>query len=281
MDYNQLTVRLPAGIDIPRLGLGTWRMGEHAASRDAEIAALRRGLDAGIRLIDTAEMYGEGGAEKIIAQALSGRRDQVFLVSKVYPHNASRRGTVDACERSLRRLATDRIDLYLLHWRGEHPLAETVEAFESLVASGKIRYWGVSNLDLEDMTELVRVHGGERCQVNQLYYNLAHRGIENVVLPWQRERGIATMAYSPIDQGRLIKHPQLVRIARSAGTTPARLALAWLLRQSDVITIPKATRTAHLDDCLGAMEATLDAATLAALDAAFPMPHSRGPLEMT
>jgi len=259
-------------------GMGTWYMGEDAARRPAEVAALRSGLDLGIRLIDTAEMYGEGGAEEVVGEAIAGRRDEVFLVSKVYPHNASRKGAVAACERSLKRLKTDRIDLYLLHWRGNVPFTETVEAFEALRAAGKIRHWGVSNLDAGDMEELWAL--SKAIHTNQLLYNLARRGIEWGLLPWLRERRIPVMAYSPIEQARLLKNPALVDFAKRHGMTPAQAALAWLLAKDDVIVIPKASNPAHLKENLGALKIKLTAAQLAELDRAFPPPSGPTPLEM-
>lgn len=274
------TVTLPSGKAVPRLGLGTWRMGERAAAAPAEADALRLGLDLGMRLIDTAEMYGEGGAERVVADAIAGRRDEVFLVSKVYPHNAGRRGVVAACERSLGRLRTDRIDLYLLHWRGPEPLAETVRGFEDLRQAGKIGAWGVSNFDVADMAELEGVSGGHAVAANQVLFNLARRGVEFDLLPWQRRRGIATMAYSPVDQGALLSHPDLRRIAGRHGVSPAQVALAWLLRQPDVIVIPKASDPRHVRENAAAAALTLEAADLATLDVAFPPPRSKQPLEM-
>src|SRR5262245_53860090 len=199
------TVRLPSGERVPALGMGTWKMGDDSRQRAEEIATLRLGIDRGLTLIDTAEMYGEGRAEELIAEAIDGRRDKVFLVSKVYPHNASRRGAVVACEHSLRRLKTDRIDLYLLHWRGDVSLAETMAAFTALQEAGKIRHYGVSNFDHADMEELHSVKGGAAVATNQVLYNLERRGIEWDLLPWQRERDIPTMAYSPVGQGKLLR----------------------------------------------------------------------------
>jgi diketogulonate reductase-like aldo/keto reductase len=275
-----LTVTLPGGEKVPRFGLGTWRMGENARSRQAEIAALKLGLSLGARLIDTAEMYGEGGAEEAIAVATKGCRDELFIVSKVYPHNASRQGAIAACERSLKRLATDRIDLYLLHWRGSYPLAETVAAFEKLRADGKIRNWGVSNLDTADMAELVGVPNGANVVTNQVLYNLARRGPEFDLLPWQRGRGITTMAYSPLDQARMLGNRGLAAVAKKHGVSSAQVALAWLLRMDDVITIPKATDPAHVRDNFAALTLPLDDDDRAALDRAFPPPRKKGPLEM-
>lgn len=273
-------ITLPDGERVPALGMGTWNMGENPATRAEEIATLRLGLDLGLRLIDTAEMYGEGASESMIGAAIAGRRDEVFLVSKVYPHNASRRGAVAACERSLSRLGTDRIDLYLLHWRGGVPLAETMEAFLALQRAGKIRHFGVSNLDLADMRELWKVPGGDRVAVNQLLYNLGRRGIEWDLLPWLRERGVPVMAYSPIEQARLLRHAGLKRFAEAHGMAPAQAALAWLLAQEGAIAIPKTGHRARLRENLGALEVRLDAAQMAELDKIFPPPHRPQPLEM-
>jgi diketogulonate reductase-like aldo/keto reductase len=274
------TVRLADGKTVPRLGQGTWQMAERPALRKAEIAALRLGLDLGMTLIDTAEMYASGGAEELTAEAMAGRRDEVFLVSKVLPSNSSRKGTVAACERSLKRLRTDRIDLYLLHWRGSPPLAETLDAFEQLQQAGKIRYWGVSNFDTADMQELARDPRGKGCATNQVLYNLTRRGIEFDLLPWQRKAQQPIMAYSPIEQGRLAGHKGLQEIAQRLNATPAQVALAWLLRQDNVISIPKATAERHVRDNYAALELTLSAEDLAALDRIFPPPKSARPLEM-
>jgi len=246
------TVRLPAGDRVPAFGQGTWMMGEDAAKRQAELATLRRGIELGATLIDTAEMYGDGKAEELVGRAIAGCRDDIFLVSKVYPHNASRRGAVAACERSLKRLATDRLDLYLLHWRGSVPLEETLDAFAKLRDAGKIRHYGVSNLDLADMQELSALPGGADVQTDQVLYNLTRRGIEWDLLPWLRTRGIAVMAYSPIEQGRLLRNRGLVDFARQLGATPAQIALAWLLRNDNVIVIPKASNPARLEENLAA-----------------------------
>jgi diketogulonate reductase-like aldo/keto reductase len=273
-------VTLPSGVKVPALGLGTWHMGENRRRRAAESAALSLGLDLGMTLIDTAEMYGEGGAEKVVANAIAGRRDRVFLVSKVYPHNASRKGVVAACERSLKRLATDRIDLYLLHWRGAEPLAETVAGFEALVAAGKIRHWGVSNFDADDMAELARLPAGGRVATNQVLYNLGRRGIEWDLLPWCRTRRVPIMAYSPLDQGAILRKRALKSVAARHDATPAQVALAWLLRQDDVMVIPKASDLEHVRANRGALDLVLSKADLAELDAAFPPPGRRRPLEM-
>lgn len=274
------TVGLPSGEQVPALGQGTWYMGEDRSARKDEVAALQLGLDLGLTLIDTAEMYAEGGAEQVVGEALVGRREQAFLVSKVYPHNASRKDAVAACERSLQRLKTDRIDLYLLHWRGQHPLAETVEAFEALQRAGKIRHWGVSNLDLADMQELRGVPGGGACVANQLLYNLGRRGIEWDLLPWLHQQGVATMAYSPIEQGRLVRHQGLQDFARRHGMTPAQAALAWLLAQQGVIAIPKSAHLARVRENAVAREITLTPAQLAELDRLFAPPTGPSDLDM-
>ncbi len=274
------SVTLPAGEAVPALGLGTWKMGASARSRAQEIAAVRLALDLGYRLIDTAEMYGEGGAEEVIGEAVAGRRDRVFLVSKVYPHNASRKGTLAACESSLKRLRTDRIDLYLLHWRGTVPLAETVDAFEQLKRAGKIRYWGVSNFDLDDMNELWAVEGGAHCAANQVYYSASRRGIEFDLLPWQRERGVPTMAYCPIDEGALAGSAPLAAIGKAHGATAAQIALAWVMSQPGVIAIPKAVKPEHLRQNFAAAIIELSADELARIDRHFPPPRQRTPLAM-
>jgi diketogulonate reductase-like aldo/keto reductase len=274
------TVVLPCGERVPALGMGTWHMAEDPGRRKAEVAALRRGLDLGLTLVDTAEMYADGAAEELLGEALAGRRDQVFLVSKVLPSNASRTGTVAACERSLRRLRTDRLDLYLLHWRGSSPLAETVAAFEALVAAGKIRRWGVSNLDVADLEELAAVPGGAGVQADQVLYNLVRRGVELDLLPWCRRRDLPVMAYSPVEQGRLLGKRGLREVAVRHGATPAQVALAWLLRQEGVMVIPKAGTVAHVEEDRGALELRLDDEDLARLDRAFPAPAEPGPLEM-
>ncbi|MCA7083940.1 aldo/keto reductase [Cupriavidus sp. DB3] len=273
-------VLLPCGERVPALGMGTWNIGDDPARRAEEIATLRLGLDLGLRLIDTAEMYGEGLSEELVGEAIAGRRDEVFLVTKVYPHNAGRRDAVAACERSLRRLGTDRIDLYLLHWRGGVPLAETIEAFLALQQAGKIRHFGVSNLDLDDMRELWKVPGGDRVQTNQLLYNLGRRGIEWDLLPWLRERGVPVMAYSPIEQARLLRHAGLKKFAARHGIAPAQAALAWLLARDGVIAIPKTGRRDALRENAAAVSIALDAAQLAELDALFPPPRGPRPLEM-
>jgi diketogulonate reductase-like aldo/keto reductase len=273
-------VRLPSGERVSALGQGTWNMGDSRASRKEEIAALQLGIDLGLRLIDTAEMYGEGKSEELVGQAITGRRDAVFLVSKVYPHNASRKGAVAACERSLKRLATDHLDLYLLHWRGSIPLAETLEAFQALQQAGKIHHYGVSNLDLEDMQALSKLAGASQVQVNQLLYNLTRRGIEFDLLPWMRERGMVLMAYSPVEQARLFRNRTPLHFTRRHGMTPAQAALAWLLAKEGVIAIPKASRREHVQDNAGAAAIELSREQLAELDRAFPAPSGPVPLEM-
>ena len=277
-------VELPNGEQVPALGLGTWRMGESAGSRRAEVDAVEVALQLGYRLIDTAEMYGDGGAEEVVGEALARRpvrRDQVFLVSKVYPHNAGRRAAIAACERSLKRLRTDRIDLYLLHWRGGVPLDETVSAFEQLRAQGRIRHWGVSNFDVDDLQELWDVDEGTACAANQVYYSASQRGIEFDLLPWQRQHRLPAMAYCPIDQGALARSTRLQALARARGCTAAQLALAWVLRQPDAIAIPKAVQEAHLQDNLAAASIELSAGELAQIDAAFPPPTRKRRLAMT
>jgi len=274
------TVQLPDGERIPAFGLGTWNIGDERASRAEEIATLRLGLDSGATLVDTAEMYGDGRSEELIAEAIAGRRDEVFLVSKVYPHNASAKGAAAACERSLKRLKTDRIDLYLLHWRGSVPLAETMQAFARLRETGKIRYYGVSNLDLKDMRELWSAAGGDAVQTNQVLYNLMRRSIEWELLAWLRARRVPVMAYSPIEQGKLAGNRKLAAFAKRRGMTAAQVALAWLLAHDDVIVIPKTCRRERLQENLGALDHALGAADMAELDALFPPPARARPLEM-
>ena len=274
------TVCLPSGERVPAFGLGTWNIGDDPATRAEEIATLRFGLDSGAALIDTAEMYGDGRSEELIAQAIAGRRDEVFLVSKVYPQNASAKGMPAACERSLRRLDTDRIDLYLLHWRGNVPLEETLQAFMRLRQAGKIRHYGVSNLGCADMRALWRLPGGDGIATNQLLYNLARRGIEWDLLPWLRQRRIPVMAYSPLEQARLAGSSKLAGFAARHGMTPAQAALAWLLVQDDVIVIPKTGRRARLKENLGALDRVLTGEQLAELDRLFPPPGKASPLEM-
>jgi diketogulonate reductase-like aldo/keto reductase len=276
---------LPSGREMPVLGQGTWNMGEDPAARRDEVAALRLGLELGMTLVDTAEMYGDGGAEEMVGEAIAGRRDEVFLVSKLYPHHADSAGVQAACERSLRRLGTDRIDLYLLHWRGNVPLAQTLDAFARLREQGKIGDFGVSNFDLDDMQEAVALPGGELVATDQVLYNLSQRGIEWDLLPWCRERRIPLMAYSPLESNPqeaagMLGDPQLAAVARRHGVTPAQVALAWLLRHDGVAVIPKAVRPQHVRENRAALDIVLDSEDLARLDAGFPAPRRRRPLAM-
>ncbi len=271
---------LPDGEKVPAYGQGTWHMGETRSRFADEAAALKLGIDLGITLIDTAEMYGNGVAEEIVAEAAQGRRDQLFIVSKVLPYNGSQRGTIDACERSLKRLKTDHIDLYLLHWRGSHPFAETLAAFDKLKQQGKIRYHGVSNFDRRDMEEWVR-SGGDAVASNQILYNLTRRGPEWEVIPWCRQRNVSIMAYSPIEQGRMLGEKALAEVAsRHAGATPAQVALAWLLRRDGMIVIPKASNQKHVRENFGALDLELTDQDIADLDHAFPPPKGRTALGM-
>jgi diketogulonate reductase-like aldo/keto reductase len=275
---------LPSGREIPILGQGTWRMGEESAKRPAEIAALRLGLELGMTLIDTAEMYGEGAAEELVGEAIAGRRPEVFLVSKVYPHNATRSGAVAACQRSLKRLGTDYLDVYLLHWRGQVALAETLEAFQSLKKAGAIRDYGVSNFDVDDMEEALALPGGSDIVTNQVLYNLKHRGIEQDLFPWCRDRGLPSMAYSPIghssrEQKKIFEHPVLKSMAARKHVTPAQIALAWVLKQK-VVAIPKASNPGHVRENRAAMDLELSEEELHELDRAFPPPRKKIALEM-
>ncbi|MEO9149515.1 MAG: aldo/keto reductase [Burkholderiaceae bacterium] len=272
------TVQLPSGIAVPVLGQGTWMMGDDPAARQEEIATLQFGLDQGLTLIDTAEMYGDGRSEELVSAAIQGRRDQVFLVSKVLPQNASKTGTIAACERSLSRLQTDRIDLYLLHWRGGVPLAETVAAFDALMRSGKIRHWGVSNFDLGDLRELMSLAPGKQVATNQLLYNLTRRGIEWDLAPWLRQHSVPVMAYSPVEQGRLAAHPALLRLAQSHGRTAAQLALAWVLDQDSVVAIPKCAQRKHLGENVQVLTQPLSDEERSALEHLFPAPTRATPL---
>ncbi|MBB3345656.1 aldo/keto reductase [Sphingomonas sp. BK069] len=273
------TVRLRDGATVPALGQGSWMMGERADRRDEEIAALRTGIDLGMTLIDTAEMYADGESERVVGAAVEGRRDDVFLVSKAYPQNTSRTRLTGACEASLERLGTDRLDLYLLHWRGGVPLGETVEAMDALVAAGKILRWGVSNLDRADMEELVAAAGGD-CATDQILYNLTRRGPELELLPWLVAHDMPVMAYSPVEQGRLLGHPALARVAAARGATAAQVALAWLLAGEGVIVIPKAGRAEHVRENRAAADLILTPEELTELDRAFPRPRTAMPLEM-
>lgn len=271
---------LPCGERVAALGQGTWHLGDDPRRRKEELASLQRGIDLGLTLIDTAEMYGDGRAEQLVGEAIAGRRDRVFLVSKVYPHNASRRAMPRSCEASLRRLGVEAIDLYLLHWPGSVPLAETVEAFAALQRAGKIRHWGVSNFDTAAMQDLWRTAGGRGAQVNQVLYNLGERGTEWDLQPWMRERSLSLMAYSPFDEGRLLRQRPLLAFARSRGLTPAQVAIAWLLAQDGVIAIPKTGSPARLQDNAAALAQPLTPADLRELDGVFPPPDGPRPLAM-
>ena len=273
-------VTLPNGERVPAFGQGTWHMGDDRRRAAAETAALKLGIDLGMTLIDTAEMYGSGGAEEIVAEAAQGQRDRLFIVSKVLPYNASQKGVIEACERSLKRLKTDRIDLYLLHWRGSVPLAETLAAFMRLQRDGKIRHHGVSNFDLDDTQEWVGLAGGDTVVANQILYNLQRRGPEWELIPWCRERRIAVMAYTPLGQSRMLQHKALAEIAGRHGATAAQVALAWLLHQDGTMVIPKATRQEHVRENRGALDLRLTADDLAALDRAFPPPKGPSALGM-
>lgn len=273
------SIPLPSGATIPVLGQGTWQMGENAKARSQEIDALKFGIDLGMTLIDTAEMYGEGGAEEVVAEAIKGQRSSLFLVSKVYPHNATRRGTIQACDRSLKRLKTDYLDLYLLHWRGSVPLSETFEALLELRQAGKIRDFGVSNFDQDDLVE-ARQFDQHLTATDQVLYNLSRRGIEWDVLLWCRQQGIPVMAYSPIEQGRLLKHKALGEIAARLNVTPAQVAIAWLLHQENVVVIPKSSRCDRIQENYAALNIALSQDDLDALDQAFPPPVRSQPLEM-
>jgi len=274
------TVTLPAGERVPAFGQGTWYMGEDQTKRSEEIATLQRGLDLGLTLIDTAEMYGDGQSEELVAEAIDKRRDEVFLVSKVYPWNASHADAIAACERSLKRLNTDRIDLYLLHWRGDVPLAQTLAAFQELQQSGKIRHYGVANFDRNDMQDLWSIAGGQEVATDQVLYNLVRRNMEPDLLPWLRERHIPVMAYSPLERARLADDQQLVEFARRHERTPAQIALAWLLAADDIIVIPKTGNRMRLEENVRALEQPLTAEQLTELNHLFPPPDRPQPLEI-
>jgi diketogulonate reductase-like aldo/keto reductase len=269
------TLKLPSGRETPILGQGTWRMGEKASQKQAEIDALRLGIDLGMTLIDTAEMYGEGGAEKVVAEAISDRREEVFLVSKFYPYNASYQGVIKACDRSLSRLKTDYIDLYLLHWRGSIPLSETLEALQHLKQAGKILDYGVSNFDTDDMEEALSLPGGDAIATNQVLYNLMNRGIEWDLLPWCKERKIPIMAYSPVEIKAFVNHPQLTAIASQHNATTTQIALNWLLRQDNVISIPKATNLNHIKENRAALDLNLTRENIEEIDRLFPPPKRK------
>ena len=273
------TISLLNGTSVPVLGQGTWKIGEGERSAKEEADALRLGIDLGMTLLDTAEMYADGRSEEIVGQAIAGQRERVFLVTKVYPHNASRTGLPAACERSLRRLDTGAVDLYLLHWRGSVPLAETVEAFERLREAGKIRAWGVSNFDVDDLEELGV--GLSACATDQILYNPEYRGPEYDLLPWSQERKLPIMAYSPVGQGgSLLRHQAIVEIARRHDATPAQVCLAWVLRQEGVLAIPKASDAAHVRANAAALDLKLDASDLRAIDEAFPAPTAKRSLAL-
>jgi diketogulonate reductase-like aldo/keto reductase len=280
------TLTLTSGQTIPILGMGTWQMGENLKHRQREIDALQRGFELGLSLIDTAEMYGEGGAEEVIGQALlsgkanASRRSDLFLVSKVYPHNASKRGAIAACERSLKRLKTDYLDLYLLHWRSSTPLVETLDAFQTLQQAGKIRSYGVSNFAVKDMEAAIHQPGGAEITTNQVLYNLMRRGIEWDLLPWCRQHQMPIMAYSPIEQGRLLTHQALKAIAQARDVTAAQIAIAWLLHQDQVIVIPKSSRIEHVEQNRAALDLKLSVDELNTLNAAFSPPTQPTSLEM-
>ena len=274
------TTTLPSGEDIPILGQGTWRMGENPQLKAAELKALRYGLERGMTLIYTAEMYGDGGAEILVSEAIAGRRDDLFIVSKVLPTNAGYKETISACERSLQRLKTDRLDLYLLHWRGTVPLSETVDAFQKLVSMEKIRHWGVSNLDMASMQELVALPGGNAVATNQILYNPLRRGAEWDLIPWCHQRNMSIMAYSPLDEGSIVKHPVIMQLANQLEVAPAQVAMAWLLRQPQIISIPKATQLLHIDENLAALNIVLDKSMLEQIDRAFPPPTASRSLEI-
>ncbi|GAB7215875.1 aldo/keto reductase [Dickeya oryzae] len=278
-------VVFPEGRTVPAIGQGTWFMGESAQRRRAEVSALQAGIDLGMTLIDTAEMYADGGAEEVVGEALRGRRDQVYLVSKVYPHNAGGERAIAACERSLKRLKTDYIDLYLLHWRGGIPLTDTITTMERLQQAGKIGRWGVSNLDTRDMVELWSCQGGNQCQTNQVLYHLASRGIEYDLLPWCQQRQLPVMAYCPLAQAGqlrhdLLAHPAVVQVAHQQALTPAQVLLAWVVRQPGVIAIPKASTLAHVKENAAALDVTLSPQQMAILDEAYPAPRHKQPLDV-
>ena len=273
-------VTLPSGESVPSMGLGTWHMGERIGNPKTEVDALVRGLDLGATLIDTAEMYARGGAERVVGSAIKGRRDNVFIVSKIVPHNASFDGTIRACENSLQRMEIESIDLYLLHWPGNHPLESTVSAFEQLKTDGKIRHWGVSNFDTSDMQELYGIPEGKNCQINQVLYNLSRRGIEWDLLPWCRSMGLPIMAYSPIEQGRLLENKKLKALASEIGVSAAQLSIAWSIRNNDIITIPKASNLEHVSQNIDAWTIKLESAILDELDKLFEPPVKKKGLDI-
>jgi diketogulonate reductase-like aldo/keto reductase len=279
LDMGKL-VTLPSGESVPSMGLGTWHMGERIGNPKTEVDALIRGLDLGATLIDTAEMYARGGAERVVGSAIKGRRDDVFIVSKILPHNASFDGTIRACENSLQRMEIESIDLYLLHWPGNHPLEITVSAFEQLKTDGKIKHWGVSNFDTSDMQELYGIPEGKNCQINQVLYNLSRRGIEWDLLPWCRSMGLPIMAYSPIEQGRLLENKKLIALASEIGVSAAQLSIAWSIRKNDIITIPKASNLEHVSQNIDAWTIKLESAILDELDKLFEPPVRKRGLDI-
>ena len=274
------TLQLKSAREIPILGQGTWRMGEKASQKQAEIDALRLGIDLGMTLIDTAEMYGEGGAEKIVAEAIAPRREEVYLVSKFYPYNASYQGLIAACDRSLSRLKTDYLDLYLLHWRGSVPLSETLSGLQHLKQAGKILDYGVSNFDTDDMEAGLSLPGGQEIVANQVLYNLMRRGIEWDLLPWCKERNLAIMAYSPVEQRAFVDDSKLKDIAAKHNSTSTQIALSWLLHQDNVISIPKATNPKHVKENRAALDIKLTKEDLQKLDLAFKPPSRKMSLAM-
>lgn len=274
------TLTLPGGETVPALGQGTWHMGDDRAARAGEIRALQTGVDLGLTLVDTAEMYGDGRSEELVGEALAGRRDKVFLVSKVLPFNASRKGTRAACEKSLKRLRTDVIDLYLLHWEGPCPFEETLAGMDDLLRSGKIRFWGVSNMDVDAMEAFFALPGGTACAVNQILYNLSRRGVEFDLLPWCAARSVPVMAYSPLEQGRILDNAVLQRVAASHGATPAQIALAWVLERPGVMAIPKTGSAARVAENAKCLEIILSPNDKNALATAFPPPVRKIPLQM-
>ncbi|WP_288431630.1 aldo/keto reductase [uncultured Agrobacterium sp.] len=274
------TVTLPSGKNIPALGIGTWNMGDSRSSEAQEVTSIRKAIELGMTVVDTAEMYADGRSEEVVGKAIRDLRNDVFLVSKVYPYNASARGTIDACERSLKRLGVEQLDLYLLHWRGSYPLEETVAAFEQLKQDGKIADWGVSNFDTDDMEELFAVENGSNCAANQVLYNLSRRGPEYDLLPWCQQHSLPIMAYSPIEQGRLVNNHELIRIAKAYQATPAQVALAFLLERDGVLAIPKSARPERVEENRGAPDLEISEEDWTALDAAFPPPQKKTSLEM-
>lgn len=274
------TITFPNGVKVPSLGQGTWYMGENPTKKEEEIRAIRTGVELGMTVIDTAEMYGDGLSEKLIGEAINGLRDDVFLISKVFPWNANLSGTIKACENSLRRLNTDHLDLYLLHWSGSYPIEETVEAMMRLQQSGKILQWGVSNMDVAEMEDFMNVPSGKNCATDEILYNLTRRGVEYDLLPWCESHSIPVIAYSPIEQGRLLGNPTLNKIAKTHSATPAQIALAWVLRNPNILAIPKASSEKHVKENFGSLSINLTAEDIALLDKAFSTPKRKIPLEM-